>query len=57
LLGTPSLFVALDLRPFFIGELGQRLGGLLDCRELSALAHWSLRWKSSSWFFAPPMRD
>src|SRR5215472_13459795 len=34
LLGPPPLFVTLDLHPFRIGELGERLGGFLDCGEL-----------------------
>jgi hypothetical protein len=31
LIRTPSLFVALDLHPFRVGELGERLGGFLGC--------------------------
>src|SRR5262249_58753443 len=30
LVGSPPVFVALDLRPFRIGELGERLGCLLE---------------------------
>ena len=33
LLGTPSLFIALDLHPFCVGKLGERLGCIFNWRE------------------------
>src|SRR6516165_5866056 len=39
LFGTPPLLVALNLQPFCIGELGERLGCFLDWGELWSRDH------------------